>query len=217
MSTVIKAADLNTDRRGVVFNFDDMTNKADQYLQKVRAEAVQIVTKAKQDALTIRKKAELDGRRDGQRQVEEIVENQLAEKLQTLLPALQQAIGEIRDAKQAWLTHWENSGVHVATAIAERIIRREVSKTPEITLTLLREALELAAGSSQLRIQMNPSDCETLGNQVKTLIAEFSSLGSTELVPAAKISPGGCLIETRMGTIDQRLESQLARIEEELT
>ena len=93
----------------------------------------------------------------------------------------------------------------------------EARQTPEITLTLLREALELAAGSTHLRIHLNPADHETLGPQAETLIAEFSSLGPAKLVADPQVTPGGCRVETRFGIIDQQFEAQLARIEEELT
>jgi flagellar assembly protein FliH len=201
----------------VAFNFDDMTAKAEQYLGQVRAEAEQIVQQARAEAAGIRGQAELKGRRAGQEQIEQTVEKQLATRLATLLPALQNVIQDIGHAKQAWLAHWEKSGIHVAAAIAQRLVRRELSQTPQITLTWIREALELAAGNSRIRIYMNPADLETLGPQVKTLIAELGGLGAAEVTPNAEISPGGCRVETRFGVIDQQVQAQLARIEEELT
>jgi flagellar assembly protein FliH len=88
---------------------------------------------------------------------------------------------------------------------------------PEITLTLVREALELAAGSAQVRIHLHPDDRAALGDQVQLLIREMSGLGSAELVADAAVTRGGCRVETRFGVIDQQFEAQLARIEEELT
>jgi flagellar assembly protein FliH len=217
MSTIIKATDLGHDVQGVAFNFDDMTHKAQQYLDSVRAEAARIVDQARKDAEQVRQKAQVEGRQAGQAEVERIVEKQLGQQLATLLPALGQVIEEIGHAKQAWLTHWEKSGVKVAAAIAERLIRRQLDQKPEITLSLVREALELAAGSSQLRIQLNPADHQALRPQVEALIAELAPLGSAELVADPQISPGGCRVETRFGVIDQQFEAQLARIEEELT
>jgi flagellar assembly protein FliH len=217
MSTIIKAADLSQDLQGVAFNFDDMTAKAQRYLDQVRAEAARVVTQAHKEAEAIREQARVEGRRAGQAEIEHIVEKQLAGQLATLLPAIRQVVQDVEHAKQAWLAHWEKSGVHVAAAIAERLIRRELSQTPQITLTLVREALELAVGSSQLRIHMNPGDHQALGPQVETVIAELSPLGSAELVADPEIRPGGCRVETRFGVIDQQFEAQLARIEEELT
>ena len=217
MSTIIKATDLGHDVQGVAFNFDDMTDKAQQYLKSVRAEAARIVDQARKEAEQVRQQAQVEGRRAGQAEIERFVEKQLGQQLATLLPALGQVIAEIGHAKQAWLAHWEKSGVHLAAAIAERLIRRELAQRPEIPLALVREALELAVGSSELRIHMHPADHQALRPQVEALIAELSPLGSAELVADPQISPGGCRLETRFGVIDQQFEAQLARIEEELT
>lgn len=213
MTTIIRATDENRGIHSVAFNFDDMTAKANKYLQKVRGEALAIVAKAQQDATVVRKQAEEAGHKAGMQSVEKIVEKQLA----TALPALRQAIQEIHDAKQVWQRHWEATAVHVAAAIAKRLIRRELSKDPEITLTLVREALQLASGSSQLRIHLNPADHAALGGQIDMLVKEFSSLSTAELIADDKITPGGCRVETKFGIIDQQFESQLKRIEEELT
>lgn len=216
MPTIIKATDRNRGVQGVAFNFDDMAVKAGRYLDQVRAEAARIIAQAQQQATGIRKQAEIEGRRIGEQAVEQTVEKQLERRLATLLPALGQVVEEIRTAKQAWLTQWEKSGVHVATAIARRVIRREISQTPEIAIPLLREALELAAGSPQVRIRLNPIDQQTLGPQTHALVKELSPLTTAEVVADPEISPGGCRVDTRFGTIDQQIEAQLARIEEEL-
>ena len=215
--TIIKATDRNAAVHGVAFNFDDMAVKAGQYLDKVRAEAAAIVARAEKDAEAVRRRAEAEGRQAGQRAVEETVRQQLGQQLATLMPALQQAIEEIRHAKQDWLTHWERSAVHVAAAIAGRLVRREAPRLPEVTVTLLREALELAAGSSEVRIQLNPADHKTLLPQVQALLQELSGLGGAEVLADPGVSRGGCRVQTRFGTIDQQFETQLQRIEEELT
>ncbi len=213
MSTVIKAADQRRDLQAVPFNFDDMAAKAQQCLDRVREEAAGIVAQAEKDAAKIRKQAENEGRRAGQVEVERLVRKQLSGQLATL----QQVVRDVQHAKQAWLAHWEKTGVHVAVAIASRLIRRELSQTPDVPLALIREALELAVGSAQLRVHVNPADQKVLGPQIDVLISELAPLGSAEQVADPEISPGGCRVETRFGAIDQQFETQLARIEEELT
>lgn len=225
MSGIIKATDSNSAIQCVAFNLDDMAARAERHvhqcLEQLRAEGNKIVTKAKQEAQTIRKQAETDGRKAGEAAghaaIEQIVERQMSQKLATLLPALQQAVDDIRHAKQAWLTHWEKNVVHLAAAIAQHVIRRELTVQPEIPLALVREALELAAGSAQIRVHMNPADHAALGAQVQTLAKELNPLAPAELIADSQITPGGCRIDTQFGSIDQQIEAQLARIEEELT
>jgi flagellar assembly protein FliH len=213
MSTVIRASERNNDAQSVAFNFEDMGARSERYLAKVRAEALQIVMKAQQEAEVIRRRAEQDGRQAAMQAVEGMVKQELA----TVIPALRQAVQQIQEAKHSWLRHWEASAVRVSGAIAEKLVRREIGRHPEITLTLVREALELAAGSSQLRIQLNPNDLKALRDQLRVVIDEVAPLAGTELNADPEIAPGGCRVETRFGVIDQQFESQLKRIEEELT
>ena len=206
MPTVIRATDSNRGVPSVLFNFEDITDQAQSYLDNVRVKAGEIVTKAQADATAVRQAAVEEGQRAGYEQVEEIVRRELSG-----------VIEEIRQAKQAWLSQWEAGAVHVAAAIAQRLIRRELSQDPEITLTLVREALELAAGSAHLRIHLNPVDVEKIGQRVEVLTRELSSLATAEIVADTEITSGGCRVETPFGIIDQQFEAQLERIEEELT
>ncbi|MGA2032785.1 MAG: FliH/SctL family protein [Thermoguttaceae bacterium] len=212
MPTVIRAADHQQSASGVAFNFDDLAAEAKGYLDKIRAEAAAIIAKAGQESEGIRKRAEMEGRQAAMAATEEIIRKQLA----SALAALRQAALEIGQARQAWLSHWEASGVHVAASIARRVIRRELKHQPEITLGLVREALELAAGSSEVRLCLHPTDQQALGRQVQLLVEELSGLGAVEVRSDPAITCGGCRVETRFGVIDQQFEAQLARIEEEL-
>jgi flagellar assembly protein FliH len=217
MPTVLRATDRNLGTAGVAFNFDDMAVQARQYLDQVRAEAAKILAQARQEAVAIRKQAEKEGRQAAVQAAVQTAEKTLEKELATVLPALRKAVGDIHQAKQAWLAHWESSGVHVAAAIAERVIRRELTRQPEIPLALVREALELAAGGSQVRIHLNPADHEALRRKVEQLVEETAGLGDAEVLADAAVTPGGCRVETRFGIIDQQFGAQLARIEEELT
>ncbi len=112
MTTVIRATDRNRGVHGVAFNFDDIAAKAESYLDTVRVEAGRIVEAARQEAEAIRQQAQQQGHQAAMQAVEQMI----AKQLSTVLPALRQTIQDIQHAKQAWLTHWEASAVHVAAA-----------------------------------------------------------------------------------------------------
>lgn len=203
------------------FNFEDLSHHADEYLQQIRAKAKEIIQQAQRQAADLRKQCELDAQQAAEHSVQQRVE-QLAnmlvnQQVETLMPSLEKTLAHIQEARHDWLAHWENQAVALITAIAGRVIRRELKETPDITLTLLKEALELAAGNPRLRIRMNPADHESLGDAARGLIDKFTTLASVEFLADAEISPGGCVVETEHGIIDQQIETQLARIEEELT
>ena len=140
MSNVIKATDRNRGIHGVAFNFDDLTKRADVYLAEIRAEAAKIVAKANADAVEIRKKAEVDGRKAAEQTMDKLLDQKVGQQMQTLLPAIREAITGIQQAKQGWMSQWEQRAIHLSASIAERVIRKELSKDPQISLQLVREA-----------------------------------------------------------------------------
>lgn len=194
------------------FNFEDVAAEAEQRLAKVRADAAHLVARAEAEAEAIRRRAADEGRKTAMSEIDELVEKRAA----PLLESLERAVVELKQSKQAWLSHWETTAVRLSAAMASRIVRSELRDRPEITLSLVREALELAAGSPGVRLLLNPLDYESLGAEAKRITESLSALGEAEVVADDSVGPGGCRVRTRFGEIDQRIESQLGRIVEEL-
>lgn len=202
--------------QGVAFNFANLNDRANEYLESVRQEAAKIVQQAHQQAEQIRKKAEVNGRKAAEDTALKAMDEHVGLRMNTLLPALESLIAQLNDAKAEWLRRWEESAVGVAAAIAKRIIRRELEHQPEIALDWISDALRLAAGSSSVKLYLNPDDREHLGGQIERLASSMCQLAATDIVADPNITPGGCRVETKFGEIDQQIEAQLARLQDEL-
>ncbi len=204
--------------------------------EQLEAEAVKLKQSLKQNEEAARKQGYEDGKQlgydegkasgyaDGELQatvdyaekLRNEAEVQLGAQLETLLPALREMVGRLETAKQSFLLLWEQSAIHVAKTIAEKAIARELPEMVDVPLKLLREALELAAGGTSIKVRLNPHDYESLRPQVDILVTEMAHAARTEIVPDGKISSGGCVLETSLGMIDNRIEARLERIEQEL-
>ncbi|MDR3108637.1 MAG: hypothetical protein LBU65_02970 [Planctomycetaceae bacterium] len=269
--------------RPVPFNFIDLETQANDYLSKVRDEALTIAQAAREEVAKLREtakrellevqseksrvaqaKAELDhrlatenatlnetrkrveeeaktrgyedgykagfaegkrnGYKDGELQAtidydEKIkleASMQLGARLETLMPAVAAAVEKIQTAQQSFLADWEHVAINVAAKMASKAIMRDLPSMNDIPIDLLREALELGVGSSVLRIKMNPDDLDTLRPQVNMLTESLGSATVAEIIADGRISPGGCVVETSLGVIDQEIESRLERILAEL-
>ena len=216
MAGIIKAGSRTAPHEGtaaVAFQFDDMSNA---YLTKVRTEAEAIIKKAREEAARIRTQAQEEGRKAALQAVEASLKARIDQQLASIVPALKQAVSQILDARQSWQRHWEQHALRVASAIASRIVRREIDKVPLITLDLVREALHLAAGNERITLRLNPDDQTALGDRAAKLAEELASVAEVRVVADPSISAGGCRVDTEFGSIDQQLEAQLARITEEL-
>jgi flagellar assembly protein FliH len=210
---------IRADQRGPAahFNFDDIAAQAAEGVARARREAEAIIAEAVNAATAIRERAEIEGRQAAEKVVDRVLEEKVAAQFATLRPALDKGCREFALVRQQWLTEWEARVIRLATSIARRLIRRELAAVPDIPIALVREALQLAAGSTRLRLHMNPSDLDTLAPQVQRLLDQHASAATIELFVDTSISPGGCRVDTEHGSVDQQFESQLARIAEELT
>jgi len=202
--------------RPVAFSFGDMRGQASDYLETVRGEAAKLIQEAHRQAQHIRRQAETAGRQAGEAAVDRLLEEKIAHRMETLLPALERTAAALDDAKGELLRQWEKSAVRVAAAMAKRIIRRELSQQPQVALDAIAEALRLATGTSEITLHVNPTDYEHLGSQIQRLAATLCQVAPSNVVADADVSPGGCRVTTKYGEIDQQIEAQLRRIEEDL-
>jgi flagellar assembly protein FliH len=202
MATIIRTSGKIGTDRGSAFNFDDMAVQASQYLDEIRHQAEKIIAQATSDADQIRVRAEADGKAAANQNAERVLEARIAE---TMLPAITATTKELSAAQQAWISEWEKQLIRLASAIAEKVIRREITQRPEITLDLIQDSLKLASGSPRLKIRLNPGDYDALGDRVSQLVEHIGSVGSSEIVRDERISPGGCRVDSDFGTIDQQI------------
>ena len=204
--------------------------------EQLESEAIKLKAQLKQNEDLARKKGYDEGKKvgydeghskgygDGEmkamidyaEKVQREAEIQLGVQLETLLPALKTMVNQLDMAKQLFLQQWEQSAVKVAEAIAAKAINRQLPEMVDVPLRLLRETLELGTGSTAVRIRLNKDDYEALQPQMDLLIQEMTRSVPTEIICDVSVSPGGCILETPQGKIDNRIETRLARIEEEL-
>lgn len=155
--------------------------------------------------------------RECQKLQKERVNDLVKQKMDEIIPVLNNMNREMLNTRQILLKYWEENILQIAAAIAYQTIMREVPKTAEISFDLLKEALELVVGSTAIKIRMNPGDLEDLRTPIEKLIGELENSAKVELEADPKVTSAGCIIETSAGTVDQRLESRLKRIIDELS
>jgi flagellar assembly protein FliH len=221
MATIIKSANAQRhasapDVRAAAFDLVDMSSRADEYVQAVRHEAAKIVQEAHQKADEIRRAAEEAGHRAAMEAAHRVLDEKVAQRMKSILPALQKAVEQLKDQEARWHKQCETTLVQLAIKIAERLVRREVRNCPEIPQKWIRECLEMATGAVTITLRLHPQDLEGLGSGADRLAEEVGRLAPLTVVADATLDRGGCAVRTEFGTIDMQLPTQLARMEEEL-
>jgi flagellar assembly protein FliH len=228
MSHVLKAADARDLGSRVAFNFEDLRHQAAAHLAAAKVEAAAIVEQARRDADALRSKVHTEardaGRQEGLKDAAALVEQRarkladerLGEQLNTTLPALTQAATLLRGERDRWLARWEQSAIELGIAVAEKLVRADLTARPQRAHGMIAEALELAIGQPQLRVFLNPQDRACLGDRAEQVVQSLTACATPQLIEDPALLPGDCRIETQHGEVDARLETMLQRIAEEL-
>ena len=106
--------------------------------------------------------------------------------------------------------------IKLALAIAARVTRQEALKNRQVAAAVVEDALRLVGTARQVAVHVSPAEMELLEGYLPDLLATLRSIESVALTPDETVGEGGCVLRFGAGEVDARLETQLARIEEEL-
>jgi len=162
-----------------------------------KTEASRIVAEAHAEAERIREQARDEGRAAGRAEVGEL----LARARRAVDRRIAAAEAEMRT---------------LAVRIAERIVRRQLELAPEIVVDVARAALDEVRGRHDLVMRVHPDDVAVLEQARPGLLARLSVSAHILIRADAAVGRGGCVLESEVGTVDARLETQLAAIERAL-
>lgn len=163
-----------------------------------RLEAALIMDEARHEAERLRTQAQNEGRERGLAAVSEL-----------LITARAHA-ARVRNNAQDDLRV-------LAVRIAEKILGRELTQSPEVITDIVIEALSHAGSPKEVLIRVHPDDLKALERGRPRLVERCARAQAVQLRPDPQVGRGGCIIETELGTVDARLPVQLAAIERALT
>jgi len=154
-----------------------------------------------------------EGLRVGEERVRLEFEQQLSEeRLRTgmLLANVQKQLELLEERS-------ERTVVHLAIAIAEQVVKREISLDKETVLRQIREALRRVMGVGHVRLRVNPADEQMVRDHRAAMMGSSDSIREIVVEADEHIPPGGCILESDSGNVDARLATQLKKIETALS
>jgi len=99
--------------------------------------------------------------------------------------------------------------------ISEKVIGKMVRENEDTIKSIVRQAVDSSLGE-RITVRLNPEDYKTVTNdelEFKDILDRTKRIFFKE---DDSITKGGCIVETEVGTIDARLETQLKAIRKAL-
>ena len=121
-------------------------------------------------------------------------------------------------AMRATLRRWVQETEPKLVDLVSRCVREIVTNVD--SMQLVRGSVGRALGemvtAPDVRIQVHESHVPTLREQLALLIQEYDLRGVLRVEASAALQPGDCVVESPLGVIDLRVDSQLRFVEQTL-
>jgi len=125
---------------------------------------------------------------------------ELHELMNGTLESLRQAVPQvIRDT--------ENVMVSLALDVARKLVSDMPISVPMVEAAV-HDALKHVESSAQVTVRLHPADLELLQKAGSPLLASPEASKDFRFLSSVEVSRGGCLVETRFGTVDARRETK---------
>lgn len=211
-----EAPAMNGEQDRPYFHLQDLEQRSELFLAQVRKQAAEILAQAQAQAESLRQQTIKAAKQESLQAARAEMQSETERRLATLEPFLQKKMSQLQQELAKWRMEWETRSVGLAVEIARRICRRELREQPQIVLSQIEAALQLASPDDSIELRVHPEDLKAFEPAIQALVSRVSSVARTTVLSDAQVSAGGCIVRTMYGQIDAQLESQLARIEEEL-
>lgn len=100
--------------------------------------------------------------------------------------------------------------IKLAVRISEKILKEEIKNHSVIEATI-NEAVKKVMGANHVHIKISPKDYELINGNGKAAMIE-RNFDKVKFEVTDKIEEGGCIIETEIGNVDARIQSQIDAI-----
>ena len=219
-------------RNAVVFDLGDVREKAEAILQAARDSAEKIITDAHEEAARLTQGADerghsaghdrglaegrAEGLETGHSEGESKARESLCEQLKAIEASWIAALQDWNTRRSVQLEEGRRDLLQFAVKIAERIVGRLPEYNSQQVLEQVFEAMDLLIDRTKLTVRIHPLDSALVKSHLPGILEHFGSESDAHITADPKVSRGGCIVWTPDGEVDGRLETQLARIVNEM-
>lgn len=185
-------------------------NEIPMVLQRTRLQAEEIIlaAQAEADAVLLQAQSEIDEQKKNGYQ-------QGWEKASTEIEDTVRAVRNMVEEVEAWKVEFISGSKQILVEMLKDISRKLFGDGAKLDAQALQANLnrimENAHGLGALKIFLNPNDTKLLdpywSEQQMLILGE-----QVKIIASSNVTPGGCLIKGKMGTVDGLVETQLDTI-----
>jgi flagellar assembly protein FliH len=114
--------------------------------------------------------------------------------------------------KQQIIQESEPFLIELSTSIAEKIIGRQLTLTPEWVIDSIKKVLTRRRERGRITLCVAPSHFAYIQDAREELLTSIDSQAELEIIPDSSVRDHGCVIRSSFGSVDARIDTQLKEI-----
>ncbi len=149
------------------------------------------------------------GLEEGRRSAEAELNERLKIELQNAYKTIENISAKVEDKLNIMERQFGENIFYLALQISEKILRKQIQIDSPV-VDNVKLALNKIVGASRITIRINPKEEE----KIRTALSDDSALSFNKIKLEADsgMQPGECVVESDIGNVDTRIESQLEEI-----
>lgn len=152
------------------------------------------------------------GYQEGLAQAEQEMSLRLAEMMEEARTVLQEAYR----ARDVIIQEAEPFLVEMSCSIAEKIVDKQLTVEPQFAMDLIRKNLARKREQGLISLCVSPAQFAFVNAAREELSLAVDSQAELQILPDSTVKNQGCVIRSSFGSIDARVDTQLAEIKKEL-
>jgi flagellar assembly protein FliH len=132
--------------------------------------------------------------------------------LSSVFKALREAVDEVSGLREQVLRDCEDDLLKLAVLVARKVIHQEITTDRLILAKIVAAAVNSSSERDEIVIRLNPEDHRLVVAHKHLYLNGFSDERVLDLKADDSVTPGGCIVDTAMGEIDARTDSQVDEI-----
>ena len=161
-----------------------------------------LVSRAQEEARTIREVAAREGYKNGLLEAEN--------EISILKDTLSQIVSARKEAYEEMSGHI----LEIALEVAKKIIKKEVSLSNDVLKSVLAEVFnELGSNEEKITVKVNPEDVEFAKASIPEILADSPIDAKIIVTPDELVEKGSCTVVASNGVIDANFTTQLSIIQ----
>lgn len=152
-------------------------------------------------------------RQTGFREGEAAAAGRASAEVQAIAARGAAAVAQLAAERRQMRRQLEEDLVHLAVAVARRILHRELSVDPEALGGIVRAVLDRMDAREVHRLRVHPADAP----YIEERLSEWQTPPAMSVERDASLERGAIVLETARGSVDASIETQLREIDRGFT